>query len=242
MFMYQTAVGLKLQKHSQRKGRVTLFYKADVHQNHLSVNFYLSITVKEETQVQSVTRFIHIVWWRMALDEGEKTHGRCHRAKWSADKIKCEDTKGVLQDQNKIIQPKPKKRSRGRGVRGSHGAISSETNLSLARQKTAQRRLNKSRSYCHVEETLWKVVVKKRKDGPLWFLFCHFWKTCQGFLWSSLPTTLFNLFFPDMHWHRYKSGEYGTGCRINDRSDIECLPPVFHCLDGFSAAAIHSLN
>lgn len=57
------------------------------------------------------------------------------------------------------------------------------------------------------------------------------------FLCSRLPTTLLNVLFPDMHWHRYKSGEY----RINDRSDIECLPPVFHCLDGFSAAAIHSL-
>lgn len=74
------------------------------------------------------------------------------------------------------------------------------------------------------------------------FYFVIFERLSKVFLCSRLPTTLFNVFFPDMHWHRYKSGEYGTGCRINDRSDIECLPPVFHSLDGFSAAAIHSLN
>lgn len=61
MFTYHTAVGLKLPKHSQRKGSVALFYKANVHPNHLSVNLYLSVTVNEGTQVQPVTRFVHII-------------------------------------------------------------------------------------------------------------------------------------------------------------------------------------
>lgn len=97
---------------------IRAFTKQTFKQNRLSVNFYLSVTVNEGTQVQSVTRFVHIVRRRTALGEGEKTRGRCHGAKWSADKIKCEDTKGVLQDQDKIIQPKTKKEESGKGKGG----------------------------------------------------------------------------------------------------------------------------